>query len=472
MLLYSQTMAFAWDEGFHLLAAQLILRGKRPYLDFLFSQTPLIAYWNAGWMALLGETWRAPHAMAALMTVAAVFLAAGYLWRHFPIPHWRFRAALVCGIAFGLNPLVVSYGALAQAYGLCLVLIVAAFRLSLLAVGRRGILAPFAAGLLSGAEANCSLLTAPAPAVLFAWGLVYERAGRRLPKAAAFAAGVLAAFLPLLWLFAQSPRNVIFGVLKYNLFFREVQWEGVTDHNIGVFLSWIDSADALLLLVLAAAGLIYVRDHSGWASARRAEFYLCLWMAVALAVHVSLARPTFERYYLFVVPFLSIPSAAGLYWIATRFEAATWRFRPVAAVSVLVALALAKALFTDRDDFAWHDLYQAASTVNRVTPHSGSLLADESIYFLTRRIPPEGMELADSHKLELPESVARRLHVVSNQQLQSRVRSGEFDTVETCWDEDVINELGLNAIYAQHTSDMAGCSVYWDRHAGAGEQAR
>ena len=34
LLVYSQTLSFTWDEGFHLLAAQLILHGKRHYLDF------------------------------------------------------------------------------------------------------------------------------------------------------------------------------------------------------------------------------------------------------------------------------------------------------------------------------------------------------------------------------------------------------------------------------------------------------
>jgi len=66
LVAYSQTKAFAWDEGFHILAAQLIKHGKRPYIDFVFSQTPLNAYWNAGWMAVFGESWRVPHAIAAL----------------------------------------------------------------------------------------------------------------------------------------------------------------------------------------------------------------------------------------------------------------------------------------------------------------------------------------------------------------------------------------------------------------------
>src|SRR6266853_185937 len=55
LVVYSQVRAFAWDEGFHLLAAHSINAGKRPYIDFCFSQTPLIAYWNALWMRLFGE---------------------------------------------------------------------------------------------------------------------------------------------------------------------------------------------------------------------------------------------------------------------------------------------------------------------------------------------------------------------------------------------------------------------------------
>ena len=70
-LIYATTRAFTWDESYHLLAAQLIGAGKTPYLDFCFPQTPLNAYWNAAWMRLLGQSWRVPHILAALLTVGA-----------------------------------------------------------------------------------------------------------------------------------------------------------------------------------------------------------------------------------------------------------------------------------------------------------------------------------------------------------------------------------------------------------------
>src|ERR1700684_1552126 len=94
LMFYSQTDAFAWDEGFHLLTAQLITRGERPYLDFNFSQTPLNAYWNALWMILFGQSWRVPHAVAAVMTAGAIMMTADFLFFHFPVVfpvvRWRF----------------------------------------------------------------------------------------------------------------------------------------------------------------------------------------------------------------------------------------------------------------------------------------------------------------------------------------------------------------------------------------------
>src|ERR1700730_12161157 len=78
LLFYSQMDAFAWDEGFHLLTAQLITRGERPYLDFNFSQTPLNAWWNAFWMLIFGQSWRTAHAVASVMTTGAILMTADF----------------------------------------------------------------------------------------------------------------------------------------------------------------------------------------------------------------------------------------------------------------------------------------------------------------------------------------------------------------------------------------------------------
>jgi hypothetical protein len=142
LMIYAQTDAFVWDEGWHLLAAQSITRGKRLYLDFNYSQTPLNAYWNAFWFSIFGTTWRTAHAIAALMTSGAIMLTADYVFVRFPVARWRTAAAIMTALLTGLNVLIVQYGPIGQAYGLALFLVVAAFRCTVLAVEGKSIVLP------------------------------------------------------------------------------------------------------------------------------------------------------------------------------------------------------------------------------------------------------------------------------------------------------------------------------------------
>ena len=120
LAVYSQTLAFAWDEGFHLLAARLINAGRTPYIDFCFPQTPLNAWWNAAWMRVFGESWRTAHTVAAALTVAAVLLAAQYVLSRLPAGRWRVAGAAAAALLIGLNGAVFEFGAIGQAYAMSL----------------------------------------------------------------------------------------------------------------------------------------------------------------------------------------------------------------------------------------------------------------------------------------------------------------------------------------------------------------
>jgi len=462
LLAYSQTQALAWDEGYHLLAAQLIKGGKTPYLDFCFPQTPLNAYWNAGWMAMLGDSWRVVHGLAALLTAAAILLAAGFVLMRFPTPDWRLAAALAAALFIGLNSLIVRFGTVGQAYGMCLFLMVAAFRIAVLAVDRERAWWAALAGLLSGAAAGSSLLTAPVAPVLLLWILIYNRAGSRLGKFASFASGVVVAFVPELWLLVKAPRQVIFNLFEYHLFYRSLGWDDAVQHDLEVIASAINSVQALLLISLAVAGLVFV-VKSGQDRRWREELYLCCWLALALAVHVSNAHPTFEMYFILTVPFLGILASVGLYEVASRLSPPGRPFWPVFAVTCLLSMGLGLALYSGRDDYTWRDLEEVAMKVNEVTPPQGLLLADEHIYFLTRRTPPSGAELTDSQKLKLPAAVAAAVHIVPRTEWAKRVQAKMFSTVETCNDEDDdrFRMLGLPEVYSKKAV-VHDCTIFWD----------
>ncbi|HWC97976.1 MAG TPA: hypothetical protein VG456_14540 [Candidatus Sulfopaludibacter sp.] len=456
LLVYSQTWAFTGDEGFHLLAAQLIRSGMRPYLDFFFPQTPWNAWWNAAWMSIFGESWRVAHAVAALMTSAAVFLTADYWFRRSDVDQWRLAGSVTAGLLTGLCGVVAAYGPVAQAYALCLLLTVAAYRCCLLAVERGGWLLSAATGLLVSTAAGCSLLTAPETIILFLW-IVFRTHSWR--KAAAFAAAAVVPWVPVFKMAAASPRVVWFNLVQYHTQFRHLYWPDTTEHDIDVLTGWINNGQALTLLVLAISGLFFVKYRG---TRRRDDFYLCAGLAAALATEISTAHPTFERYYLLAVPFVAIPAVAGLYAIGSRVFGAERPWWPVIVVLAISALGCAKTIYERRNLYTWGDYESIAKKIVAVTPPGGSLYADDHVYFVLHRKPPPGLEFAYSHKLDLPPAKRKSLHILTEDEVNRQISSGIYSTVYICEDDETYEKLGLPKLY-KHREDIEDCALFSQR---------
>jgi len=209
-------------------------------------------------------------------------------------------------------------------------------------------------------------------------------------------------------------------------------------------------------------------EDGQWSGALRSEFYLCGWLAAALFLHLSTARPTFARYYLLTVPFLAILATGGLHEAAARLgqtpgagpdRPARWL---VPVLGVLLFLPLARTVYDDRrESLTWRDMEQVARKVDQVTAPGGTLLADESIYFLTRRRPPPGLEHENSQKLSLAGPLAASLHVISRDELRKRIAAGMFETDVTCDDEETTRIKDAN-IYSQH-AELETCTVFWGK---------
>ena len=462
-MVYAQTSAFTGDEGFHLLAAQLIVKGKRPYIDFAFPQTPLNAYFNAWAMRLFGQTWRVPHGAATLLAIGAALLAAQFVWRRFPASEkWRTAGALTVCIIVLTNAMTVEYGSVAQAYAICMFLTLAAFRFAVVAVERPSSLASLGAGLCAGASAASSLLTASAGAVFLLWVLFANRNGNRWIKTAAYFAGCVIPFAPVVWLWIKQPRPVIFNLIEYHLFFRKVYWPQTTQHDLEIITSWIDSGQALLLLLFAAIGLAFIIFRSQWKKEVRREFYLCAWLSLAICAEISTAHPTFARYFVLVVPFAAILAAAGVHTVSERLYRPDAPYLAVAILSALLGLGLAKSLYQRASDVrTWAVHEQMAKKVEEVTPPEAPIFADEEIYFLTRRTPPEGMEFGYSHKLKLAPALAKQLHIVDQDQINRLAASGKFAAVATC-DDEFLDAMHLNTIFT-NKFETDDCYVYWGK---------
>jgi hypothetical protein len=458
VLVYSQTMAFHWDEGFHILAAHLIDTGRRPYLDFFFPQTPLNAYWNAAWMGIFGPSWRVVHAVAALATLGSVLLIAQYLFALFPDRRWQPALAFAALALFGLHWRVWEYGTISQAYPLCLLLVVAAFRAAIAAVARTRFGMSALAGVFAGAAAASSLLTVAASVVLLIWMWLNNRAGNRWIKVAAFAAGAAAPFAPVLILLAHGPHQVIFNILKYHTIYRRVAWEGATSHDIGVVTGWVNGSPSLLLVLLAIAGLLSIKKI-GFEPPRRSEFRLCLWLAVAIGGENLFAHPTFPQYFVFLIPFLTVLAAIGFYAVAARLADPDRLRAPVIVMLCIAAFCLGNSLYEDRDICTWRQLERVADKVKQVTPKGARLLAPEQVYFLARWPVPSGMEHDDAHKLQFAPAENARLHILPKAEMDQRIKAGDFSTAVLC-DDDQISELEEWNVYSQK-ADFQDCTVFW-----------
>ena len=477
LLAYSQTKSFFWDEGFHFLAAYLIHTGKRPYLDFFFPQTPLNAYWNAAWMGLFGPSWRVVHAVAVLATMGSVILLVEYVFSLFRGQRsrlgfqsgrqvdWQLAAAFAALALFGLRSEVWIVGTISQAYPLCLLLVVAAFRIAIRAVARLGFRMSALAGLCAGAAAACSLLTAAVSPVLLIWMWLNNRAGNRWIKSAGFVGGALLAFVPVLALFARGPHQVIFNILKYHTLYRRVSWAEATSHDIGVATDWVNSSPTLLFVVLAIAGLFFMQTNEfsfleknagAW---RRAEFWLCLWLALAIGAQNLLPHPTFPMYFVFMIPFLTVLAVLGFCGVVERLGSPGG---PGAAVTVLVcvlAACLTSSLY-EYYSYRWPELKEVADKVKQVTPQGGSLYAPEHIYFLTRWPVPSGMEHADAHKLDLGPAENAALHILPKAEVDRQIQAGAFSTSVVCEDPERVNVLKGWNVYAQ-AAEVEECTIFW-----------
>jgi 4-amino-4-deoxy-L-arabinose transferase-like glycosyltransferase len=471
-LVYSQTMAFHWDEGFHLLAAHLINAGRKPYIDFCFPQAPLNAYWNAAWMRIFGDSWRGTHVIAALLAMGAAAMIARFLFTRFPDAGWRFSAAFSALLLFTLNMLVLQFGAIAQAYAFCMFMIAGALLASVAAVERERWSMAAIAGFLAGAAVSATLLAAAAGPVFLGWILIYSQRGSRLKKFVGFAAGALVAFAPIIFLFAKGPRQTWFNLVQYHVAYRRVEWPGATVHDVDILTSWVNHSQGLILslLVLGAVLFLWRRPSLGtaatagseiiWDRGQRAPFVLCVWLMLAVGVQNGFAHPTFPQYFIPMIPAATILATLGLYRLARRLEILDRPAKLIGALGLIFLLGTLRGMFENRDDFTWRKVERAAQKVEEVTPKGATLLGAEQIYFLAHRPVPEGMEFGFSHKLDFGLERNAMLHILPRKELERRISARAYFTDAVCDDSDEVDRVDGLDIYAQK-ADLGECTIFW-----------
>ena len=464
LVIYSQTIAGYADEAFHLLAARLIRAGRRPYVDFFYQHPPFYAYLTAGWMRVFGDSWRSTHVMSTLLTAGSAMLAGEFVYSR--LSAWRLVGAVIAIVAVGFQPWVVEFGTIAQAYGLCMFSVAAAFRLAVAAVDEPTGALSFWSGICAGIAAGSLLLTAPVAPILLAWLAWQEPAGARWKKCVLFPAGVAMPFLPLLWLAWQAPRATVFDVVEFHLFYRSTGRSPQPSfrHDLGTLSEFLAEPTVLLSVLLGALALLFA-SRGEWGPRRKQELYLCAFLITGLGALATLARPTFEQYFVSLFPLLGMLAAMGACAIGLRIWSPGQAAWLAASVIGIFAWQLLTPLYHLRHGYRtqWQHFEEVARQINRVTPTNGSVYAaDLRCYVTARRLPPPGLENHFTADLGLSPEIAASLHIVPRAQIDQRLAAGCFDTI--CLDEsdERIRTLGLSHLYAKRMS-INKYYISWER---------
>lgn len=100
--------------------------------------------------------------------------------------------------------------------------------------------------------------------------------------------------------------------------------------------------------------------------------------------------------------------------------------------------------------------------MDEVTPRGAAIWADELIYFLIRRPPPDGMQFSYAHEIEeMPAAQAALLHILTASELRRRTAAGEYKTVAACYDTENTDAAKVPQLYRQK-EEVKDCTIYWD----------
>lgn len=436
------------DEGWYLYGARLVAEGKKPYLDFGYTQGPLMPYVYSAANPLV-ERWGVAggRAFTALLGLAGVFLTALLAGRLAPAGR-RNAAALMAFALVGVNVYQTYFTAIVKTYSLTAIFLMTGFCLLAYGWKERGRGHFFLAGVFI-AMAVATRASAAVILPVVAAGLIAGDVRRRFVDAVYFALGAALAgaviFLPFLM---KAPDVLWFWLVQYHSSKSGGTLRTMLALKAGfisrVVQGYFVAAGACMAVVLyrfIAAG------PAGFAGRMRAVLapasggersYLphVIWTSVACVSMLHLMTPfPYDDYQALIYPLFAAAVAASLAGFAETPVRRGWLTAGIFLLCVASAFSSPinqRWFIAGRDRIWWpikketplrmlhrigHDLKQQAGP-DRVLFTQDAYLAVESGLVL-----PHGLELGPfSYYPDFDRKKAERLNVLNKELMVELIR--------------------------------------------------
>jgi hypothetical protein len=325
------------DEGFMLIAAQLVLDGRVPYRDFFFQQMPLTPYVTAGWMALTGVSWESGRLLSAVLATLTGVLVVGEVRRLLGSTWW----ALVAMVLFAFSAMGTGWLATAKTYALSTLLLTASVVVISRARGRLGWL--FVAAVCLGATVEARLFLAVPVGGLLLLAMWQNRSPRAW---LAVLGGFGLALLPALGFLLMAPDAFLFDNLGYHTSRTTAGFIGAPRQKLAVVagLLGFDRGDEFVSVFNWQLPLLLLGTlaSSVWLLRQKRQLSAPM-VAVALVAAVSiLPTPSFSQYFVVLLPPAIILVVQGLSAISSNnVRLLGGRYAAIAEVFLLLAYSVA-----------------------------------------------------------------------------------------------------------------------------------
>ena len=330
------------DEGFYLLASRLVLMHKKPYVDFFYTQAPLLPYVYAAWMKCTALSWVSAKLFSALLTTLVGMLLYGHVCRR--TRNWIPGLSAVvlfasCTLVFAWFPLVKTYS-LAELFLFSGYLI-----LSQVSAESPRWMVP-AAGLLFGlSAATRSYLVLLLP--LFLWWIFHNSSTRTRVTSLFlwFLGGFAVGTVPCLYLFVCSPAAFLFNNLGYHALRSDGGLIGMWYEKLMVilvsFLGELQGNGIQNSILVAVSGTFIFSIHKPKYVPKFA-----FQIAVAIGFISLLPTPAFPQYFCLCVPFLIVSTVCMANDLVAELKSRRARLLAAVAWGALLGVYLA-ASFPD-----------------------------------------------------------------------------------------------------------------------------
>ncbi len=394
------------DDGLYHYAAVRVAGGAVPYRDVFFPQMPYVLYPYA----LAGPSYLATR-------ILSVAMAAGSLVLFAVLTRNRGVGGLLTLLLLALNVQFLVWMPCLKTYSMTILLSMGAFLLAQDPTPRRVL----GAGLCLGALVSTRLLYAPFP-LIFAVALAFPAAGRGR-RLLSLGTGLLLASLPCLFLALVSPSDFLANVLGHHLIRSP---EGAVA-NLGqkgeVLEKLLLRPQWVLLLGLAVVGLARLRSPAQW---------LALGCAGSLTAMSLLPTPSYEQYFVCVVPFVAFLAVPALEVPPGR---AGWG--PVTLLLAIYAAAVPQGYRDQLGDMPSHDLREIEAVARAIEARSRP--GEEILSFwagyaaITRTRVPQGMDNCCQYEISQERMSAegrRALRIPGRAEVDSWIRERRYAVVQ------------------------------------------